>query len=150
MEIQIGNRQKNIKINRRRIRATVMKLLNHLNRSDKELSLTFVDDEMIRGLNKQFLNRDKSTNVLSFSLQEGEFSQVNPEILGDIVISVDTAQKDAAKSGFPVEQEIDFLIIHGLLHLCGYNHENTSPAETRKMQKKEQELFKLLYYSEAD
>jgi probable rRNA maturation factor len=144
MKIRIEKSQDNIRINRRRIRLVLTKLLNNFNCSDKEVSLIFVNDEMIQSLNKQYLNRDRPTNVLSFSLREGEFSHINPQLLGDIVISVDTAQKDAARGGFSVEQEIDFLIIHGLLHLLGYNHESTTEAETKKMRRKERELMKLL------
>jgi probable rRNA maturation factor len=144
MKIQIENNQKEIKIDRRKIRSTTIKLLKYLDCADKEISLSFVNDETIRQLNNQYLNKDKPTNVLSFSLQEGEFNDINPQILGDIVISLDTAQADAAKSGLSLEQEIDFLIIHGLLHLLGYNHENTTKEETKKMQRKEKDLFRLL------
>lgn len=150
MKIQIENSQDNIRINRRIICSTLKKLFKHLNCPDKEVSLVFVNDEIIHRLNKQYLNKDKPTNVLSFSLQEGEFNQINPQILGDIVISVETAQKDAAKGGFSVEEEIYFLIIHGLLHLLGYNHENTTEAETKKMRKKERELLKLLNCLKTD
>jgi probable rRNA maturation factor len=148
MKIQIKNSQENIRINHRRIRSNLIKLLKHLNCLDKEVSLIFVNDEIIQRLNKQYLNKDRPTNVLSFSLQEGEFNQINPQILGDIVISVDTARKDAAEGGFSVEQEIDFLIIH--LHLLGYNHQNTTGAETKKMRTKERELLKLLNCPELD
>jgi probable rRNA maturation factor len=144
MKIQIENNQSKIKIDRRKIRSTTIKLLKYLDRADKEISLSFVNDESIQQLNNQYLNKDKPTNVLSFSLQEGEFNNINPHVLGDIVISVETAQADAAKSGLSLEQEIDFLIIHGLLHLIGYNHENTTKEETKKMQRKEKALFKLL------
>jgi probable rRNA maturation factor len=144
MKIQIENNQNKIKIDRRKIRSATIKLLKHLNCADKEISLSFVDDKTIQQLNNQYLNRDKPTDVLSFSLQEGEFSNINPQVLGDIVISLDTAQADASKSGLSLEQEIDFLIIHGLLHLLGYNHENTTKEETKKMQRKEKDLFRLL------
>jgi probable rRNA maturation factor len=144
MKIQIDNSQKKIKIDKRKIRSTIIKLLKDLDCTDKEISLSFVDDATIQQLNKQYRNKDKPTDVLSFSLQEGEFSNINPHILGDIVISVDTAAADAFKSAFTFEQEINFLIIHGILHLLGYNHENTSKEETKKMQKKEMDLFRLL------
>ena len=146
MKIQIGNNQKNFKLNKRRIRNTTKTMLQQLDCRDKEVSISFVDDQTIQRLNLHYLNKNKPTNVLSFSLQEGEFNNINPGILGDIVISVDTAQRDAAAGGLSVEQEIDFLIIHGLLHLLGYNHENTTKAETAKMQKKEKYLFGLLVY----
>jgi probable rRNA maturation factor len=145
MKIQIDNNQNRIKIDKRKIRSATIILLKHLDCTDKEISLSFVNDETIKQLSKQYLNKDKPTNVLSFSLQEGEFGSINPHILGDIVISVDTAKTDASKSAHTFEQEINLLILHGLLHLLGYNHENTTEEETKKMQKKEKDLFRLLY-----
>ena len=141
MNLQIQNNQNKIKIDKSKIRGTVLKILKILDCADKEISLNFVDDIKIKQLNKQYLGKDKATNVLSFSLREDEYGDINPQILGDIVISVETAQKDAAYGNFTVDQEIDFLIIHGLLHLLGYNHENTTKKETSKMRKKERELF---------
>ncbi len=144
MKIQIDNNQTKIKIDKRKIRSTVTMLLKHLCCADKEISLSFVDDKTIQGLNRQYRNKDKPTDVLSFSLQEGEFGNINPHILGDVVISVDTAKANASKVDLSFEQEINFLIIHGLLHLLDYNHENTTQEEAKKMRKKEKELFGLL------
>ena len=144
MKIQIENKQTKIKIERRKIRSTVLKLLKIMECADKELSIIFVDDNTIKQLNNHYLQRDNSTNVLSFSLQEGEYGNINPNILGDIVISAETAQRDAAIGDLSLSEEIDFLIIHGLLHLLGFNHENTTEAETTKMQIKERELFRIL------
>ena len=141
MKLQIRNNQKIIKIDKRRISGTVLKILKILDCADKEISLSFVDDENIKQLNKQYLGKDKATNVISFSLQEGEYSNINPQILGDIIISVETAQRDAIKENLTVTQELEFLIIHGILHLLGYNHENTTEKETNKMQQKEKDLF---------
>ncbi|KAF0156520.1 MAG: putative rRNA maturation factor [Syntrophaceae bacterium] len=148
MKIQIGNQQKRIKIDKRKIRAKVTKLLGLLDCGNKEISITFVDDETIQGINQQYLSKDRPTNVISFPLQEGEFGDMNPEILGDIVISVDTARRDAEKGHFNFDEEILFLIIHGLLHLLGYNHENTSKGNTLRMAQKEKELFRLLTQSD--
>ena len=144
MKIQIGNDQKSIKIDKRKIRSIVLKLLKHLECTDKEVSLSFVNDETICGLNNQYRNKNKPTDVLSFSLQEGEFSNINPDVLGDIVISVETAKENAQKNGLPLEQEINFLIIHGLLHLLGYDHENTTKEEKRRMRQREKELLNAL------
>jgi len=141
MKLQIRNNQKIIKIDKRRIRRTGLKILKILDCADKEISLSFVDDENIKQLNKQYLGKDKATNVISFSLQEGEYSNINPQILGDIIISVETAQRDTIKENLTVTQELEFLIIHGILHLLGYNHENTTKKETNKMQQKEKDLF---------
>lgn len=144
MNLHIQNNQRKIKIDRRKIRGTIFKILKILDCADKEISLSFVDDEKIKQLNKQYLGKDKATNVLSFSLREDEYGNINPQILGDIVISVETAQKDAIQGNLPIAQEIDFLIIHGLLHLLGYDHENTTKKETSKMRKKERELFNIV------
>jgi probable rRNA maturation factor len=144
MKIQIENNQKRVPINNRRIRATTITLLKYLSCTDKEISITFVDDLKIALLNNQYLGKVKPTNVLSFSLQEGEYAGINPNILGDIVISAETAQRDAAKDGLTLEEELIFLIIHGLLHLLGFNHEKTTKEETKIMRKKEKELFAIL------
>ena len=141
MKLQIENSQNKIKIDKRKIRSTVLKVLKILDCPDKEISLYFVDDEYIKQLNKQYLGKDQATNVLSFSLQEGEYGDINPQILGDIIVSVETAQRDALYGKLNIAQEIDFLLIHGILHLLGYNHENTTKKESNKMQQKEKELF---------
>lgn len=144
MKIQIENRQSRFKIEKKKIRSTVTGILKLMDCADKEVSIVLTDDEHIQALNKTYLGRDKTTNVISFSLQEGEYGNINPQLLGDVVISLDTAQKDALKGSFTLEQEIDFLLIHGILHLLGYNHENTSNAEARKMKEKEKEIFDTL------
>jgi probable rRNA maturation factor len=141
MKLQIENSQSKIKIDKRMIRSTVLKILKNLDCADKEISLSFVDDEKIKQLNKQYLGKDKATNVLSFSLLEGEYGNINPQILGDIIVSVETAQRDSLYGKLTIDQEIDFLIIHGILHLLGYNHENTTEKETKIMRQKEKELF---------
>lgn len=144
MNLQIQNNQNKIKINKRKIRAAILKIMKILECAEKEISINFVDDTKIKQLNKQYLGKDKATNVLSFSLREDEYGNINPQVLGDIVISVETAQKDAVYGNLTVDQEIDFLIIHGLLHLLGYDHENKTEKETSKMRKKERELFNLI------
>ena len=144
MKIQIENKQTKIKIDRRKIRITVRTLLNIMDCANRELSISFVDDKTIQQLNKNYLQKDNSTNVLSFSLQEGEYGNLSPDVLGDIVISTETAQRDAAIGDLSLSEEIDFLIIHGLLHLLGFNHENTTKAQTLKMRIKEKELFEIL------
>lgn len=149
MKIQIENQQKRIKINKRKIRVEVTKLLKLLNCGNKEISITFVNDPTIQIINKKYLSKDKPTNVISFSLQEGEFSGINPELLGDVIISVDTASSDAKKGHLTFDEEILFLIIHGLLHILGYNHVNTSKANVLKMKRKENELFSLLIKSDS-
>lgn len=93
-------------------------------------------------INRCYLGRDKATNVISFSMREGEYGHINPQILGDVVISVETARRDAIRAKLMLEEEIDFLLIHGILHLLGYNHENTSRKEAKIMYDKERDVFR--------
>ncbi len=105
-----------------------------------EISVLFVDDDEIAEINRQFLNRKGPTNVIAFAMREGDFGEINPHVLGDIIISVDTALKDALHGGLSFEDEIAYLIIHGLLHLLGYEHEK-SEEDAKIMQDKEKEIF---------
>ena len=140
MSILIENRQTE-KIDLRRIRSVLTKIMKHLKYEDRELSLVLVDDKGIREINKTYLARDYATNVIAFSMQEGEYGDINPQVLGDIIISVETARTDAERDRIDLADELDFLMIHGLLHLTGYNHENTTAAESSRMKDKEAELF---------
>jgi probable rRNA maturation factor len=144
MSILIEDRQKKINVDLRRVKQVLSKIMNYLDCKDKEISLSFVDNNEIRKINKRYLNRDYSTNVITFSLTEGEFGNINPKVLGDIVISVETALKDAGEAGIELNDELEYLMIHGMLHLLNYNHENTSEDEVKKMERKEQEVFSIL------
>jgi probable rRNA maturation factor len=144
MNIHIENRQKAIKLDLRRIRRIVHKLKKILNCSDQEISLLFVDDEQIREINRQYLNRDQPTNVISFPLRDGDYGDINPQVLGDIVICAERASRDAAAGDLSLNDEIDFLVIHGLLHLLGYKHEGGNKLESIRMRDKENEIFYML------
>jgi probable rRNA maturation factor len=144
MPIIIENRQKQISIDRRSVRRAMSRIMKYLYCSDKIISLLFVDNKEIREINRRYLSRDYPTNVISFSLTEGEFGDINPNILGDIVISAETAFKDAQKSGIDFNDELAFLMIHGVLHLLNYDHGDASHRKTQEMKKKEQELFYML------
>ncbi len=141
MQLLIENRQKKVRVDRRRLRQVVNKIFQALHCGDKELSLVLVDDEQIREINKQYLGRDYPTNVIAFSQTEGEFGHLHPDILGDVVISVERAKSDSLAAGITLEDELDFLVIHGLLHLLGYDHENATEAEKQRMENKTHELF---------
>jgi probable rRNA maturation factor len=95
----------------------------------------------MRALNRQYRGTNRTTDVLSFSMREGPFADVRPELLGDIIISVPVAEKQAHAAGHSLTREIELLLVHGLLHLLGYDHER-SPAEARRMRRKEDMLVK--------
>ena len=108
---------------------------------DAELSILIVDDQQITQLNHQYLNREGPTNVIAFCMRQGQFSDITPNLLGDVVISADTAHREAQSAGVSMQDRFDQLLIHGTLHLLGYDHENTK-AEARRMEKKAEELLK--------
>ena len=95
----------------------------------------------MRTLNKRYRGKNGTTDVLSFSMREGLFADVRPELLGDIVISVPVAEKQARAAGHSLVCEIELLLVHGLLHLLGYDHER-GRAEARRMRCKERLLLK--------
>ncbi|MCL2669839.1 MAG: rRNA maturation RNase YbeY [Syntrophaceae bacterium] len=148
--IAIENRQKRYPIDRRRLRGTLRRLLKAVGNPDGEISIVLTDDAQIQEINRHYLNRDRPTNVISFAMMEGEFGAINPNLLGDIVISLETASRDAEKGRLDFEEEVAFLLIHGLLHLLGYDHEEVEPSRALAMKAKERELFDLLGYGELD
>lgn len=112
-----------------------------------EVNVTFVDDDEIKKLNTQFRHIEKSTDVLSFPLGENGVYDVNPEnnakMLGDIVISVDHAEKQAKSYGHSLQREIAFLTVHSMLHLLGYDHVNGGIEQMKMREKEELVLAKL-------
>ncbi len=106
--------------------------------------MSIVGDRSIRIVNREYLDKDRPTNVISFSLQEGECGGVNPYALGDVIISADTAAREAEEGGLSFFERLSFLLLHGILHLCGYDHERSGEAEAEKMRQKEQQLFRIL------
>lgn len=140
--IQIASNQKRVKLDRAGLRRDVRKILELLGAAKQELSLMIVDDEGIRTINRDYLRRDRPTNVIAFSLTEGDFGDVNPGVLGDVVVSVETAAMEARAAGIPVEDAILYLILHGILHLAGYDHEGPKGiARARIMSAVQQAVF---------
>ncbi len=125
------------------IAARLERLLKSSGLPDAELSVLFVGDRAMRSLNRQYRGKDETTDVLSFSLREGAFPRIQPDVLGDIVISVPAAARQAAEAGHAVGREIDLLLVHGLLHLMGYDHER-GEREARRMQRRERHLLNRL------
>jgi probable rRNA maturation factor len=107
---------------------------------EAELSLLFVNDLQIQTLNRRYLHRDKPTNVLAFPMRKGEFPTLHPHLLGDLVISVETARRQSNRFGLNEMEMVVLLMVHGVLHLIGYEHEGTKKG-AREMAIKQKELF---------
>lgn len=137
---------------------------------NSELSILFTSDNHIKELNKTYRKKNRPTDVLAFSQKEGNFPDINltsetgsidrhqesgargqgagfsneqPDVLGDVVISIDTAKRQADELRHSVEKEIFILLIHGILHLLGFDHAK-SKQDVLKMQSKEKELLALI------
>lgn len=114
------------RVNRKRIKKAISKVLTeHEIKGDVEVSVAIVGDRKMRALSKKYKGEDKTRNVLSFSLSEGESSYLPSEVLrlGDIVISYPVVIREASEEEVLVDDKIDELVEHGLLHLLGINHE---------------------------
>lgn len=118
-------------------------VLNALDSPDGELSILIVDDPQIAILNKEYLNRQGPTNVIAFPMRDGGFGDLNPHLLGDVVISVETARREGGDAGISTHARLSQLLVHGILHLFGYDHE-TDDDEARRMEEKSDELLEML------
>jgi len=112
------------------------RILSDLECHDKELSILLVDNDTITDLNRKYLSRDYPTNVLAFPMDKGEGRELHPYLMGDVVISTETAQVEAQDRGITLKEEMALLLVHGILHLLGYDHEG-APDEAAKMLAKE-------------
>ena len=143
MKIWIRNRQKHTLLDLKKIRRAAQRILTELGLPDAEVSLLLVNDAQIQALNRRYLRLDKPTNVLAFSMREGEFSTLHPHLLGDLVISVETARRQMKRFGLDEMKMVILLMVHGILHLVGYEHEGTRKG-AREMALKQNELFRAI------
>ena len=145
MEILINNEFPEIKVDARKIEQQIGKVLTSLDCNEHEISILFIGDQGIRDLNHQFRNIDRSTDVLSFpQILAGELEIPGALVLGDVAISLETARCQSEEHGLSFEEELTLLLIHGILHLLGYDHEISGQEEDR-MRNKTRELFSLIY-----
>ncbi len=122
----------------RALRADGVALLRLLGRPTAELSVLLCDDAFIASLNQQYRGKEGPTDVLSFAMDD--------EVLGDVVVSLDTARRQAASLGHPVDVELRVLLVHGLLHLFGHDHE--APGDDARMAAEEARCLRALGVSE--
>jgi len=121
--IEVVNRQRKREMDDERWRSFAEKVLLKLNLQGRGATVAFVSDRGMRELNGRFRGRRATTDVLSFPAEQAEFEKLSEATLGDVIISVERAEKQAAEHGLSFEREVEQLILHGILHLCGYDHE---------------------------
>jgi probable rRNA maturation factor len=123
MIIEVVNRQRKMPIDCERWQAFTAKALKVVPAKDAGVTVAFVSDRAMRELNRRWRGKEGTTDVLSFPAGQDEFEKVEGLRLGDVVISVEQAARQASEHGLSFEDEVAQLILHGLLHLCGYDHE---------------------------
>ncbi|WP_368900652.1 rRNA maturation RNase YbeY [Oceanobacillus oncorhynchi] len=131
-------------------RTLVEKLLTFAGKEEKtaaeaEISISFVDNEQIQVINRDYRDKDKPTDVISFAMQEMEDEELEivgeglPVVLGDIIISIDKAKEQAEEYNHSFERELAFLALHGFLHLLGYDHMNAE--DEKEMFQRQDEIL---------
>ena len=142
MPVFVRREYKKLQVNSWDLKKWFQTILEQLECRHMELSILLVNDKKIRKLNSKYRKIDEVTDVLSFP--QTTQGKPDPVLLGDVVVSVDTAWNQAKKHGISFEEEMVLLIIHGTLHLLGYDHER-SLKEAKKMKKMTISLFKIIY-----
>ncbi|MFH1459202.1 MAG: rRNA maturation RNase YbeY [Candidatus Omnitrophota bacterium] len=120
-KIKIKNLQKKTKINQKKLRSFAEKVLKNKGIDKTELSVLLVDNLKIKQLNEKYLGKNSATDVLAFRMADGDFNEIHPEILGDVIISLEMAKKCAKQLNSRWEEEVYLYLTHGILHLLGYS-----------------------------
>ncbi len=131
--IEVVNRQRRVPIDVESWQAFSAKVLRILPTSVTSVTVVFVSDRAMRELNRLWRHKRGTTDVLSFPADQDEFEKVEGSTLGDVVISIEQAARQAKENEFTLEQEIAQLILHGMLHLCGYDH-GTDNGEMNRLE----------------
>ena len=143
MTIWINNRQRTTVLSQEKLRKKAAKILSALGLSDRELSVTLINDRAMARLNRETFGRRGPTNVIAFPLDDAPSPNGPPALLGEVVISLQTTRRQAQEFGWPWQELLDFFLIHGILHLLGYDHED--PAAAARMDARAWELMSRLY-----
>ena len=138
MALWVTNRQRKIRLDTRFLKRVGETTLTKMGVEGAECGLLLVGDRTMARLNERYRGIAGSTDVLSFPMREGPFQSLSSALLGDVVISAETADRQARRVGRSLRAELAALLIHGILHLLGYDHQ--TPSETRKMKRLERKL----------
>jgi probable rRNA maturation factor len=129
--IRVLGRPRPSRVTARAVRASAERMLRALRLEDRELSIALSDDREMRELNREWRGKDRPTDVLAFAMREGDASELHPHVIGDVVISLDTAARQAREARRALEDEVAMLLAHGVLHLLGLDHRDRT--EERRM-----------------
>lgn len=141
MRVRLNNRQ-GIKVSLTQIRHLTEYVFSQegMKEAPAEISILLVNNAGIKKINKEYLGRTKATDVISFRMWEGPFYKLHPELMGDVVVSVEKARQQARRLGGNFKEELWLYIIHGLLHLVGY--EDNTRDNAKRMHKRSLSILK--------
>jgi rRNA maturation RNase YbeY len=146
MPVHVQSRVRRVKIDHARLERSARAILADVGETSAELGVLLVGDQRMRDLNRRYRGKDRTTDVLAFAMREGFAPQASRHIsamLGDVVIAVPTAARQAKQGQRSLDEELRVLLIHGILHLCGYDHER-SEKEACRMHRRERMIFRSL------
>ena len=136
MAVLIKDSQRLFALDRVRVKKVTEDLLVYSGLGNRDLSLLLTDNKQIQAINLEYFNKDRPTNVISFSYTDG----FSCEVVGDLIISLERAHEESVRSGIPFYERVFSLIIHGLLHVLGFDHEK-GEREARRMRYREKKLL---------
>ncbi|WP_168061392.1 rRNA maturation RNase YbeY [Candidatus Manganitrophus noduliformans] len=139
------NRQRTYPVNQKNLLRWARQILSLQKLDHAEMGIILVNNRQIRVYNRDYRKKDQPTDVLSFPMREGVGGELHPDFLGDVMISLERSAEEAILYGRSRREQLLILLIHGVLHLLGYDHER-SPKEERRMQRRERLLFKRIYH----
>jgi rRNA maturation RNase YbeY len=152
MPVHMQSQVRRITFDQARLERSTRAILDDVGEASAELGILFVGDQRMRSLNRRYRGNDRTTDVLAFAMREartlhalrraqGRPALLTPDLLGDVVISVPTAWRQAIEAGRSLNEELTCLLVHGILHLCGYDHER-SEKEARRMHRRERMILR--------
>lgn len=141
MPVHMQSQVRRVTFDQARLDRLARAILCDVGEASAELGIMFVGDQRMRGLNRRYRGKDRTTDVLAFAMREAPNSSAG--LLGDVVIAVPTAVRQAKQGQRSLEEELIVLLIHGILHLCGYDHER-SEKEARRMHRRERMILRTL------
>ena len=139
MPVHMQTHVRRVTFDQARLDRLARAILSDVREASAELGILLVGDQRMRSLNRQYRGKDRSTDVLAFAMREAPHSSA--DLLGDVVIALPTAVRQAKQGQRSLDEELTVLLVHGILHLCGYDHER-SEKDARRMQRRERMILR--------
>ena len=141
MPVHMQSHVRRVTFDQARLEGLARAILSDVGETSAELGVLFVGDQRMRGFNRRYRGKDRTTDVLAFAMREAP--NFSAHLLGDVVIAVPTAARQARQGQRSLDEELTILLVHGILHLCGYDHER-SEKEARRMHRRERMILRAI------